>query len=159
MERRGLSVLSPLPSPVFVAECVLYTRGRTVRRRSLRRVETRLKILSSTSTVHDLFLPPFLSLPHSFFLSFLLFSTFPPFSLFLCSSSPLRAWFLAGWDRAPRLENSKRKCFRFVREAGIILSRVYWLAFIPRNFFPRSCKLFPMKIRFTTRSPSLLPLS
>lgn len=51
-------------------------------------------------------------------------------------------------DRAPRLENPKRKCFRFVREAGIILSRIDWLAFIPRNFFLCSCKLFPMKIRF-----------
>jgi len=77
-----------------------------------------------------------------FILFFLVFSSlfFFPFATRLVLDRLAR--------RAPRLENPKRKCFRFVREAGIILSRVYWLAFIPRNFFLRFCKLYPMKIRF-----------
>lgn len=129
VERHGLSASFPL-SPVFVAECVLYTRGWTISGgKTLGRVDIQLEILSSTVLI----------------LSFLVFPLYPLVS-FLCYVSRLA---LDRLDlRAPRLENPKRKCFRFVREAGIILSRVHWLAFIPRNFFLPSCKLFPMKIRF-----------
>lgn len=98
---------------------------------SLDRVDIQLEILSST--VFILF----------FFIFFLCILSFLPS---LCYVSRL---VLDRLDRrAPRLENPKRKCFRFVREVGIILSRINWLAFIPRNFFLCSCKLFPMKIRF-----------
>lgn len=104
VERHGLSASFP-PSPVFVAECVLYTRGWTVSgaRKGLARVDIQLEILSSTVLI--LFSLVFSSLR---VLSFLL-------SLCYVSLDRLDR-------RAPRLENPKRKCFRFVREAGIILS-------------------------------------
>lgn len=130
VERHGLSTFFPL-SPVFVTECVLYTRGWTVSGGMV-----------SAEQIFNLryFRPPSLSFSFLFFLRIL---SFLPF---LCYVSRL---VLDRLDRrASRLENPKRKCFRFVREAGIILSCIDWLAFIPRNFFLRSRKLFSMKIRF-----------
>jgi hypothetical protein len=61
-------------------------------------------------------------------------------------------WSLTGWivellDWRTLNENVSGS----FEEAGIILSRVDRFSFISRNFFPRSCKLFLMKIRFIPR--------
>lgn len=130
-----MDFLPPSRHRLSLSPNVYYTQGVggevSGARKGLARVDIQLEILSSTVLI--------------------LFSLvfFPPSSVSSLFSFPFATYLLTGWivellDWRTLNENVSGSFEKPV----LSLARVYWLAFIPRNFFLRFCKLFPMKIRF-----------